>query len=265
MSSCTTDIALVADRLARAGCVGADEEATAFVVAAPDEETLETWIRRRQRGEPLAWITGTVQFAGSTLRIDRDVYVPRAQSEELARRAARLLPRHGGRAVDLCTGSGAIAAHLMATVPAARVIGIDVDERAARCARRNGVVALIGDLGEALRPATFDVVTAVAPYVPAGELHLLPSDVRRFEPRAALAGGADGLDLVRRVVMTASRLLRPGGWLLTELGGEQDQALAPTLRAAAFTHVTPWSDDDGDLRGLAAQATGGRSDRTRAG
>jgi release factor glutamine methyltransferase len=246
----------VVNRLTAAGCVAADEEAEELIAVAPDDDTLEVWVRRRERGEPFAWIVGTVQFCGQTLRVDRGVFVPRHQSEELARRASKLLPENGGRAVDLCTGAGAVAAHLMAEVPSATVVGIDIDERAAFCARRNGVFALIAKLGEPLRPATFDVVTAVAPYVPTGRLGLLPADVQRYEPRLALDGGDDGLDLVRRIVVTAARVLRPGGWLLTELGREQDNALAPTLAASGFSTVTPWFDEDGELRGLAAQATG---------
>ena len=243
------------NRLMAAGCVAADEEADELVAAAPDDNTLELWIRRREQGEPLAWITGRLQFCGQTLRVDPGVYVPRAQSEELGRRAATLLAANGGCAVDLCTGAGAIAAHLMAEVPAATVIGVDIDRRAAVCARRNGVCALVGDLDQPLRPQAFDLVTAVAPYVPTRELRLLPADVQRYEPRLALDGGADGLDLVRRIVVAAARLLRPGGWLLTELGGDQDRALAPTLAAFGFDPATPWFDEDGDLRGVAACST----------
>lgn len=246
----------VVDRLVAAGCVAAHEEAQELTGAAPDDETLEVWVSRREQGEPLPWITGTMQFCGRTLHVERGVYVPRYRSEELARRASRLLPRNGGRAVDLCTGSGAIAAHLRAAVPAATVVATDIDERAARCARRNGVVALTAELGEPFRLETFDVVTAVAPYVPSGQLHLLPADVQHHEPLRALDGGADGLDLVRQVVATAARLLRPGGWLLTELGGEQHKALDPALSASGFSSVTPWFDEDGDLRGLAARAIG---------
>ena len=170
-------------------------------------------------------------FAANPLHINPGVYVARYQSEELARRAAVLLIESGGRAVDLCTGCGAIAVHLMAEVPSAAVVGVDVDERAVVCARHNGVAAVIGDLGQPLRPRAFDLVTAVAPYVPTRQLDLLPRDVRRYEPRIALDGGDDGLDLLRRVVISAARLLRPGGWLLIELGGEQDRALMPILVA----------------------------------
>jgi release factor glutamine methyltransferase len=243
----------VVDRLAAAGCVAAQEEAAELVAAAPDAPTLEAWLCRREQGEPSAWITGTVQFCGQTLRMAPGVYVPRAQSEELARRAAALLPGNG-RAVDLCTGAGAIAAHLKSQVPTAAVIGIDIDWRAAACARRNGIPTAVADLVEPVRGReAIDLVTAVAPYVPTGQLRLLPADVQRYEPRLALDGGGDGLDLVRRVIVAAGCLLRAGGWLLIEVGGAQDEALAPMLAATGFDLVAPWWDDDADLRGIASQ------------
>jgi release factor glutamine methyltransferase len=237
-------------RLVAAGCVAADEEAEELVGTAPDNSTLEAWLKRREHGEPLAWITGTTQFCGRALKVDRGVYVPRTQSEELARRAADMMPPEGGWAADLCTGSGAVAVHLLAEA-GAKVVGVDNDMRAVACARRNGVAAVVGDLSQPLRPGVFHVVTAVAPYVPTGEMRFLPADVQRYEPPAALDGGPDGLRTLRRLVDAASSLLRPGGWLLTEVGGDQDAALTPTLRASGFGEVTTWSDEDGDLRGLA--------------
>jgi len=246
----------VVRRLRAAGCVAAEEEADELIAGAPDPATLREWVGRREVGEPLAWITGTGQFCGHRLRVDPGVYVPRVQSEELARRAASLLPDHG-RAADLCTGSGAIAVHLMAAVPTASVVGVDLDLRCAVCARGNGVRAMVADLARALRTRSFDTVTAVAPYVPTGDLRLLPSDVQRYEPRRSLDGGHDGLDLVRRIVTSAARLLRPGGWLLIELGGDQQHTLEHSLAKSGFVVVDPWFDGDGDLRGLAAQAAGG--------
>jgi release factor glutamine methyltransferase len=119
---------------------------------------------------------------------------------------------------------------------------------------------VVGDVELPLGPDhSFDVVTAVPPYVPTGQLRLLPADVQRYEPRVALDGGANGLDVARRVVSAAGRLLVPGGWLLIELGGNQDDALAPDLAASGFADIESWRDEDGDLRGLAAQIpiTGG--------
>jgi len=253
VSACVPTREVVAARLAAAGCVAAEEEATVFLAAVPDGATLEAWLRRREQGEPPAWIIGTIRFGGRTLRIVSGVYVPRPQTEELARRAASLLPANG-LAVDLCTGSGAVAAHLAAAVPTAAVIGVDVDPLAAACARSNGVVALVADLATPFGPAArFDAMTAVAPYVPTDAIDLLPADSQVHEPRVALDGGTDGLDLVRRVIAAASTHLRPGGWLLTEVGGDQDELLAPDLAAAGFDHAVAWADEDGDLRGIAAQ------------
>jgi release factor glutamine methyltransferase len=243
-------------RLRRAGCVAAEEEAAELIAAAAGGTPLESLVRRREAGEPLAWITGTVSFCGHAVAVDPGVYVPRPQSEELARRAAAELSTRGAvRAADLCTGSGAIAVELMAMAPDATVVALDADLAAVRCARRNGVRAVVGDLRAPFRAAAFDVVTAVAPYVPTRELAYLPADVLRHEPVRALDGGADGLDVVRRVVAAAAVLLVRGGWLFTEIGGEQESGIAPTLDACGFEASTAWFDDDGDLRGVAARRT----------
>jgi release factor glutamine methyltransferase len=241
-------------RLAAAGCVAPAAEAEALRAAAGGDDTgLEARLRRREQGEPLAWVTGRVRFCGHDLRIEPGVYVPRPQTEELARRAAELLPDRG-RSADLCTGGGAIAVHVLTARPGATVVGVDLDVHAVEVARSNGVRAVVADIDAVpLRSGACDVVTAVAPYVPAGAIALLPADVPRHEPRLALDGGDDGLAVVRRVVAAAARLLRPGGALLTELGGDQDVLLRPALVDAGFTAAEPWRDEDGDLRGLVAR------------
>ena len=235
-------------RLRAAGCIAAEDEARELIEAA-DGEVPESWIARRERGEPLAWITGRTHFCRLTLQVRPGVYVPRPQTEDLARRAEALLPAHG-RALDLCTGCGAIAAHLQSVVPTATVTALDRDPRAVECARANGVEAIEGDVDDAT--GEHDLITAVPPYVPTGELHTLAADVRRFEPRGAIDGGPDGLDTARRIVPAAARLLRRGGWLVIELGGDQDELLAPDLDTHGFQAVEPWYDGDGDLRGVAA-------------
>ncbi len=245
----------VTDRLVVAGCVAATDEAAQILAVATDDAALELMIGRRERGEPLAWITGGSTFGGRPIQVGPGVYVPRVQSEELARRAALLLPSTG-RAVDLCTGAGAIAAHLAAEVPGATVVGVERDRRAASCARAYGVRVVVADIARPLPIAPnrrVDIVTAVAPYVPTGDLDLLPADVLRHEPLLALHGGTDGLDLVRAVVARAAVILRGGGWLLTELGGVQDELIAGDLDGRGFDVVEPWWDPEGDLRGIAAR------------
>jgi release factor glutamine methyltransferase len=244
----------VVERLSRAGCVAADEEATELLSAAPDPATLEAWIGRRERGEPLAWVTGSQWFCGHRIGVDPGVYVPRPQSEELARRAAAVLLGHGGPALDLCTGSGAIACHLMARAPSVTVVAADVDRRAVICARSNGARVVQSDLAGPFGDGVFGVVTAIAPYVPTAALAVLPSDVRDYEPRLALDGGPDGLEVARRIAASARRVLRPGGWLLLELGGDQGPPMVATLTNSGWREVSTWADEDGDLRGLSARS-----------
>ena len=226
-------------------------EARELLAAEPTVDQLEGWLARRADGEPLAWLTGVAPFAGRRLHAAPGTYVPRPQSEELAHRAAAVLPPRG-RALDLCAGIGAVAAVLRSAAPAAAVVAIDHEPRAVRCARRNGLMAVVADVDAPVAAGAFDVVTAIAPYVPRDQLALLPSDIVRHEPRGALDGGPDGLAVVRRVVATAARVLRPGGHLLVELGADQDALLGPALRSA-FADVVVWHDEEGDLRGLQAR------------
>src|SRR5207248_2617148 len=203
-------VAVVA-RLRAAGCVAAEEEATELLDGAPDAVTLEARLRRREQGEPLAWVTGRTRFCGRSVRVAAGVYVPRPHTETLARRAAAVLPLHG-RALDLCTGTGAVAVHLMRERPAARVVGLDIDERAADCARPNGVLTGVGDAGAPPLRGPFVVVTMVPPYVPTTDLRFLARDVQDYEPRRALDGGPRGLDVIERALTACRPLLRPGGW-----------------------------------------------------
>jgi release factor glutamine methyltransferase len=242
-------------QLSRAGCLAAEEEARELVACAgADQSLLRALADRRIAGEPLAWVTGRADFGDQSILVDPGVYVPRWQSVALARRAAARLP-DDGKAIDLCTGSGAIAAALQAARPAARIVATDSDSRAVACAQANGVEAYQGDLFAA-GPDSFrdetDVVVAVVPYVPSTEFHLLPRDTLRFEDASHYDGGPDGADVLRRVVAGAPDFLRPGGALLLELGGDQADVLGPTLDHFGYASIRTWSDEDGDLRGLEA-------------
>ena len=165
-------------------------------------------------------------------------------------------------AVDLCTGSGAIAVVLARRRPKARVVATEIDSRAAACARGNGIEVVEGDMAAGLPAALagrVDVVTAVVPYVPGGELRLLPRDVVAFEPRRALDGGADGTVHLARAAVAAARLLRPGGSLLLELGGDQAGLLGPLLAEHGYRETELLTDEEGDPRGLVCRYAGLRS------
>lgn len=229
----------VTARLMDGGFVAAEEEAEELVAAAQgDSARLEALVARRLTGEPLAWITGTAPFCGLWIKVDPGVYVPRWQTEELARRAAELLPEDG-TAIDLCTGSGAIPAYLKTQRPRARILATDIDPKAVACARSNGVEAyqadLFGDLGAA------DIVTAVVPYVPTPDLPLLQRDTFTFESALSYDGGPDGTAILKRVIAEAAGRVRVA--LLLELGGNQVQALG-------LDRCEPILDEEGDLRGV---------------
>ena len=245
----------IASQLEDAGCVAPGEEADELMEAARgDGALLERLVARRVAGEPLAWVTGAVGFAGCRVRVHPGVYVPRRQTEALVLRAIELLPEDG-LAADLCTGSGAIAMALERRRPQARIVASELDPVACRCAQENGVEVFAGHLGDPF-PAglrgRFDVVVAVVPYVPSDMFAYLPRDVRDYEPRLALDGGPGGTRVLEQAVWAAAGLLHRGGSLLLEVGGEQDDALGPVLSAAGFGPTTRHDDDEGDLRGVEA-------------
>jgi len=249
------DPASLSALLARAGFIAAAEESEELLAyAAGDAALLDAAVRRRLTGEPLAWITGRVSFCGVEIGGDPGVYVPRWLSEPLAGRAVERLPE-AGTAIDLCTGSGAIAKVLRTRRPGARVVASDVDPRAVACAAANGVEVYQGDLFDPLPrdlEGQVDVVVAVVPYVPTAELRLLQRDTFTFETTLPYDGGADGADFLRRAVRDSARSLRRGGALLLELGGDQAELLAGELARLDYVDPTVFTDDDGDVRGIEA-------------
>ena len=188
-------------RLTAAGCVAPAEEAEELAVAARgDGDTLAALVGRRSTGEPLAWITGRAAFCGRSVLLAAGVYVPRWQSGPLAERAAALLPP-AGRAIDLGTGSGAIACLLLDRRPGASVIGTELDPVAARCARQNGVTVAEGDLFEGVPASwegTVDVVITVT----------LERSVRRLDDVRLSWGHEHVLEVVNETVGSAKQRLR---------------------------------------------------------
>jgi len=255
----STELADLTARLSRAGFLAAEDEANELLDrAAGDGDLLDSMVARRLTGEPLAWIIGKVTFCGLEIRVDPGVYVPRWQSEPLARRAVKRLPETGA-AIDLCTGSGAIARVLATNRPGARVVASDVEERAVACAAANGVDVYRGDLFDALPrvlEGRVDVVIGVVPYVPTPDLPLLQRDTFAFESPLAYEGGLDGTDILRRVLRESPRFLQSGGALLLELGGDQAEALRDDLAALGYVDVTVLVDDEGDVRGIEARLGG---------
>jgi len=245
--------------LADAGFIAARDEAAELMAhSSGDNTVLESMLERRLRGEPLAWIVGVTRFCGLDVRVDTRVYVPRWQSEPLARAAAARLPARG-TAIDVCTGSGAIAMTIRSERPGARIVATEVDEASVACAASNGVEVYRGDLFSPLPlelESVVDVVVGVVPYVPTKSLSLLPRDTFAFESMLAYDGGDDGIDVLRRVINESPRFLRPGGALLLELGGDEAVVLQGDLARHGFGELAIFADDDGDVRRFEATWTG---------
>ncbi len=209
------------------------------MAAAPTAADLTAMVDRRAAGLPLEHVLGWAEFCGLRVAVDPGVFVPRRRTEFLVRRAADLvavLARPRAVVVDLCCGSGAVGAALMSAVDRLELIAVDIDPAAVRCARRNLTAAggrvYPGDLYDPLPPelrGRVDILVANAPYVPTEAIGFMPPEARDHEPRVALDGGADGLDIQRRVAAGASRWLAAGGYLLVETSERQAPQLAETF------------------------------------
>jgi release factor glutamine methyltransferase len=244
----------VVARLRAAGCVFVEEEARLLMAAALTPADLDAMVARRVAGLPLEHILGWAQFCGLRIGVDPGVFVPRRRTELLVREGAALAgpagaahqraPGEATVVVDLCCGSGAVGVALAAALARVELHAVDLDPAAVACARRNvaatgGGAVYQGDLYEPLPAALrarVHVLVANAPYVPTAEIALMAPEARLHEPLMALDGGADGLDLQRRVIAGAPGWLAWGGRLLVETSERQ----APqTLRAVSRAGLVP--------------------------
>jgi release factor glutamine methyltransferase len=224
---------------------------------------LRELVKRRQGGEPVAYLTGRKEFWSLELHVDDRVLIPRADTETVMDEALERLPAGEGRRIaDVGTGSGALALALRKERPQAEVVASDASAAALAVARANAerlglaVTFVEGDLLAPLAPhAPFDLVVANLPYIPTADIAGLAAEVRR-EPRAALDGGPDGLDLVRRLLAGLGPLLRPGGAVVLEIGAGQAAATAALCRSAGLLEVRTRAD----LGGIERVVSGRRAE-----
>jgi release factor glutamine methyltransferase len=192
-------------------------------------------LERRTRGEPLQYITGYQEFWSIRFKVSPQVLIPRPETETLVEETLRLIEAEGWREPrigEVGTGCGAIAISIVRSMPSARVVATDKSWEALRLARENAMIQdvaprmsfVCGDLLSFVRPGTdgaFDVVISNPPYVRRGDIEGLQPEIRDFEPREAIDGGADGLDFHRDLLRGTSSCLRKGGWLVLEIGADQ--------------------------------------------
>ncbi len=213
----------------------------------------EALVERRRAGEPVAYLVGQRGFWRFDLEVTPDTLIPRADTECLVEQALARLPKDRPlRLVDLGTGTGAIALALATERPRANVVAVDLSPGAVAVARRNaqrlGLAARVevreGAWFAPVAGESFDLIASNPPYIEADDPHLAEGDLR-FEPRSALASGADGLDDLRLIVRDAPAHLRPGGWLLVEHGWQQGAAVRALFDAAGFIDIGTERDLEG--------------------
>ncbi len=208
------------------------------VIARADCGRILAVFEERMTGRPLWYIIGDTEFYGYPIKVDERVLIPRPETELLVRQAVSTV-RGGDSVLDLCTGSGAVAVAIACEVSKDRAVSVtatDISDGALALARENArlnkanVTFVKSDLFENVR-GRFNVITANPPYVPTAELAGLPEDVREFEPRIALDGGADGLDFYRRIAAKVSRYIARGGMLIMECGENQAQEIVKIFKS----------------------------------
>ena len=239
-------LAAAVDRLRAAGCVFAEDEAAVLSATAADETALAALVARRALGEPLEQVVGYADFCGIRVRLRPGVFVPRVRSELLVRLAAAHA-EPGDVVVDLCCGSGALGLAVRRREPEIDLHAADVDPVAVACARDNEAGEVHqGDLYDALPAHLYGrvaILLANVPYVATRHLPLLPAEARDHEPRSALDGGADGLDVLRAVVAGAAGWLAPGGIVLSEITEAQAEAAVAVMRTTGLDADLNFDDD----------------------
>ena len=207
-----------------------------YVLSQKEHAQFEHYIRRKADGEPLSYIVGYQPFCGMDIIVSPDVLTPRPETEELVELAGTLFARQAPLAIlDMCTGSGCIALALAAKFPKAQILAADISVKALEIAKQNvrkfrrdeQVHLLQSDVWENIQ-GTFDLIISNPPYIPSEIVDTLTREVLR-EPRLALDGGADGLDVVRSICNAADSYLNPGGYLALELCKGQAAAVARGL------------------------------------
>jgi release factor glutamine methyltransferase len=240
-----------------------------------DEEQaarLHAYLERRAQGEPLQYITGHQEFFGLDFEVTSDVLIPRPETELLVESALKLAAGSAPFICDVGTGSGCIAItllHELREIPGARAVALDISPAALEVAKRNAarhsvteqIDFVISDCFASLNQqdpsqSSFDLIVSNPPYVEEGALASLQREVRDFEPRAALVAGADGLAVIRRLLLEAGSFLKTGGHFLFEIGFDQSAAVEQLIDRNTWKLLGIYDDLQGIPRTVALEKLG---------
>lgn len=255
------DAARKADWIAQLKAAGIDEaslDLRHILLAATDENHAREMVTRRARREPLSHILGDKPFWTLDLKVTPDVLTPRADTETLVETCLKQIGSRNAayRIADFGTGSGAILLALLSELPNAVGLGIDISESALAIAKENAVrngladraVFRTGNWAEGLEDESLDIAVSNPPYIASGVLETLEPEVRDYEPRIALDGGEDGLDIYRLLLPELFRVLKPGGLMAVEIGYDQSEAVMALVRQAGFSDIKLAKDLGGQPR-----------------
>ncbi len=231
----------------------ADDEITV-----KDSHIFQALLQRRLRGEPIAYILGEREFYGLPLKVTPDTLIPRPDTETLVEAALAKISTPL-TVLDLGTGTGAIALAIAKHRPQTQVTAVDFSEDALTVAKENAARLHVSNISfipsnwfEALNNHSFDLIVSNPPYIEDSDSHLSQGDLR-FEPRTALASGADGLDDIRAIIQQSKAYLNPNGWLLFEHGYNQANAVTALLKKAEYTAIETIKDLGGNNRVTSGQ------------
>lgn len=217
---------------------------------------------RRLKGEPVAYITGSWQFYGIDLVVTPDVLIPRMDTEVLIDSVKEILTgnKMDARVLDLCCGSGCITCAIAHELPATRLVAVDLSASALEVCRRNvtdhklnsRVLCIQADATSSppLGIGSFDVIVSNPPYIESGEIQHLDRSVRNYEPIWALDGGEDGLRFYKAIIKYWKSIIRPGGYLVFEVGEGQAKDVCDMLMAAGFSRTATRKDTQGIQRAV---------------
>lgn len=229
-------------------------------------EAMRRGIKRVADGEPVQYVTGETGFMDHVFKTDKRALIPRPETEVLVKQVLECeeLWKNRPAIIDVGTGSGCIIISLAAKYPEANYIGMDVSsdavslakENAEKCGVSDRIAFASKDISDTIEPESIDALIANLPYIPSDVCDKLPRHIIEHEPRAALDGGPDGLDIIRSVVSDAAIVLKPGGFIFLEAGEDQADKVKEILAGEGFADVSVTKDLNGKDRIISARING---------